>query len=591
MAVSALGLTLLAIAGHGIDARVVGQRVSVRGAARPFFIAALASLGFALSLAAPARAQLAAAWKRLTPSPHVWTAGILALAVSVLLVSIRYGSFAAAASDSYAYITQAELFAAGSARRSLPSTTAWPWPDAAATWAPAGYRLALDGSSLVPTYPTGLPLLMAAAHLATPDAKYLVVPFCAAVVIIATFLLGQAVAGPLAGWLAALLMSVSPIFLLQSLVPMSDVPATAAFTLALAWCLRERATSWMLAGLAAGLGLLIRPNLLPIVGVLAAILAARAPASGTKWRPPLIFLMASLPAILLIAAIHTAWYGSPVRLGHGSVSGVFHLRHLSATIGAYPRWLFDTQAAFVFVCLAAPFVVDWRSRKGRLLLALGVYAVMVFGCYAFYATFPDWSYLRFLLPALPAMLVIAVVVTLQLLERVPAYIRPIAGALVFGTVALATWQEAVVRGAFVNWQSLERFVDVPRIVRDRFPSDAVYLTRVYSGSLPYYSGRQTLRWDLVAPDSLDRAIAALREHRRPPLIVIEGTEEYDWFRDLFAGHSALGALDWPPALEYVGIETVRVYDPADRERSARGESVVTRRIVRSETARGFWRVP
>ncbi|MCA1585075.1 MAG: hypothetical protein LC791_10000 [Acidobacteria bacterium] len=163
--------------------------------------------------------------------------------------------------------------------------------------------------------------------------------------------------------------------------------------------------------------------------------------------------------------------------------------------------------------------------------------------------------------------------------------------MIFGTVALATWHEADVRGVFRNWQSLERFVEVPRLLRDRYGSNVVCLTRVYSGSIPYYSGLPTLRWDILAPEWLDAALEAIRERGFVPLILIEEDEEQRWFESRFADTSAIGRLDWAPSLEYSGFEQVRVYDPRDRERSRRGESVVTVKVRPAPIDRVIWRVP
>jgi hypothetical protein len=53
---------------------------------------------------------------------------------------------------------------------------------------------------------------------------------------------------------------------------------------------------------------------------------------------------------------------------------------------------------------------------------------------------------------------------------------------------------------------------------------------------------------------------------------VESWEE-PWFRSRFAGHSAVGRLDWPPKYEIDRV--VRVYDPQDRPRFDRGEQVQT----------------
>jgi hypothetical protein len=59
------------------------------------------------------------------------------------------------------------------------------------------------------------------------------------------------------------------------------------------------------------------------------------------------------------------------------------------------------------------------------------------------------------------------------------------------------------------------------------------------------------------------------------VIVLETWEE-PAFRAKFAGASAFAELDWPPRAQ-IGRD-VRVYDPADRPRYLRGESIPTERV-------------
>ena len=75
---------------------------------------------------------------------------------------------------------------------------------------------------------------------------------------------------------------------------------------------------------------------------------------------------------------------------------------------------------------------------------------------------------------------------------------------------------------------------------------------MHSGSLRHYSDRLTLRWDMLAPDWLDRSLPWLRAEGYVPFLVLETWEEPQ-FRDRFAGHSAIGALDWDPIASLDGV--------------------------------------
>jgi hypothetical protein len=92
-------------------------------------------------------------------------------------------------------------------------------------------------------------------------------------------------------------------------------------------------------------------------------------------------------------------------------------------------------------------------------------------------------------------------------------------------------------------------------VRDRLPSTAFVLAMQHSGSIRYYANRPTLRWDLLAPASLDGTLAILRAQGLEPFLVVDRSEDDD-FRRRFgeAGQRAARALS---PLGVVG--DVRIY--------------------------------
>jgi hypothetical protein len=121
-------------------------------------------------------------------------------------------------------------------------------------------------------------------------------------------------------------------------------------------------------------------------------------------------------------------------------------------------------------------------------------------------------------------------------------------------------------------QRLEaRFERAGTVVGERLPPNALVLTVWHSGSVRFYGQRKTLVWDALDPAWLDRALAYLGSRGYEPYLLFDGAEEAA-FRRQFAG-SAIGALDWPPAMDIGG--QVRVFRPADRERYLRGSAPPT----------------
>src|SRR4030095_9597229 len=131
--------------------------------------------------------------------------------------------------------------------------------------------------------------------------------------------------GDATGACSAVLVACSPIVLYQSVQPMSDVPAAAAWMAALV------STSPRAAGLWASMAILIRPNLALLVLVLA-VFRLKAEATGGEefrlkaeatrhsvvsafrrnllWRY-VVFLLALLPGVVIMLVLNAARYGSP----------------------------------------------------------------------------------------------------------------------------------------------------------------------------------------------------------------------------------------------------------------------------------------
>jgi hypothetical protein len=220
---------------------------------------------------------------------------------------------------------------------------------------------------------------------------------------------------------------------------------------------------------------------------------------------------------------------------------------------------------------------DATLRRDHVCLLL-TFSAVVFLSYLFYVPWgrQESGYLRFVLPSYPALLVLSVAVARELLRRVCDRNGVCVGLAIVLCGALVIWQarEAVRLGAFATKAAERRYVDVGRHVAALLPQNAIFIAGAESGSLRYYSNRLTVRYDLLDPRWLDRAIDALRQKGYHPYLVLESAEEAP-FRDQFGATSTLARLDWPAMLERSEPIQVRIYDPADRERFLAGEAIVT----------------
>jgi hypothetical protein len=267
VATSALVILVIVTVTGGFAIRAGPIYFSAHAWRGPLFVA-LAALGAAALWARDAFTDAStAAWLLL--DEHAAACAIV-LAAAAAGVGVAHGTYSASSSDASGYVSEARLIASTRLATEEPLARGVAWPNATWAFAPLGYRPGIDPGELVPTYPAGLPLVMATVRLLAGElAAYLVVPFLGAIAVLATYGVGARLHSRAAGVAAALLLATSPIVLFQIVQPMSDVAVTAWWTVALLFALTPVPNAPLAAGAAAGLAVLTRPNLLPLAAVIA----------------------------------------------------------------------------------------------------------------------------------------------------------------------------------------------------------------------------------------------------------------------------------------------------------------------------------
>jgi hypothetical protein len=505
-------------------------------------------------------------------------AAALSLAAIAVLAGFHWGAFVAGGSDSYCYLNQAELLARGQVHDHEPLSEDTTFPGTSWSFAPAGHiPMGSPVPALVPICPAGYPLIMAGARRAVGrNAMFWITPLMGGLTVYLAFLLGRRLAGPAAGVLTATLTLTSPTFLIQLFQPMNDVTAAAAWCAILmaalqdGWSDRSRAAC---AGLLTAAALTIRPNLLPLAVVAGLGLAILPTGRSLSQRAAMVvvFAIAALPGVAVVMASQNAMYGSPLKSGYGDLGTMFAAAHVAPNLQRYARWLIEAHTPAIAAALAAPWLLSSRGPH-RLAVWLLAFAAATLACYLPYVVFDAWWYTRFLLPAIPPLLALAAAVAVVSIDRLRAPARPVAFALLAGTLAAISIRTAVTHDVF-RIRDLEwRFRSVGERAAS-LPENAAFITLHHSGSLRFYAGRPTVGWADIDQGRLDDAIAFLRRHGRKPYLLFEKWEEPQ-FRARFAG-DRLGALGWPPMLE---VDGVRTYDPDDYDRHLRGERIVTERV-------------
>jgi hypothetical protein len=403
----------------------------------------------------------------------------------------------------------------------------------------------------VPTYPPGLPLLMAIPHaVGGIDGAVAVVIVSTMIAVIATGLLASQLGGSIAAVIASVLLAFTPVFIYQSIQPMSDVPVTAAWMMCFLLVHRKR-SFW--SGVACALAVLIRPNLAPLAIVPLAIAPHR-----------IAFASPVAVAGLFLALVQTLLYGSPFRSGYGTAEELFALSNIAPNASRYFTWLIATAPVLFFSVFGF-----FRLKRDRTTQALFAFAVLVIGSYLVYAVFDDWSYVRFLLPAMAVLAIYAAVELAAGIERWPlAWRAPILFALLLGVTAYSL-SSARSHDTFKLADQLRRVSRVAGFMDGGVPFDAVLLAGEQSGSMRYYTHRSILRWEAATPEALASAITTLEQKGRPVYVVLDAWEN-EPFRKKFATVPAV-SLDWPPVLEAGTSHRTRLWKLSDRDRFLRGE--------------------
>ena len=481
------------------------------------------------------------------------------------------GTWAVGGSDSSCYALMADAFARGELQPATPLASLAPWPDRSRTFAPGGFIPSpRRPNAASPICSPGFSLLLAPLRfLGGRDAIFLLTPLAGAMLVWLTFVAGRQITGDGASAAAAIVVAASPVFLFQVVQPMNDVTVATLWTAIIVLASRARRSSAAVGALT-GLAVLVRPNLAPLAVpvIVWELWAARK--SARAWREPVLFLLALAPFIAVAAAMNHLLYGHALSSGYGNGAELFSLGNIPLNVRNYGTALLTTQLGFPLLGLVAPFVIRKQVRPiAWLVCGMGAAAAPV---YLLYTPYAEWWYVRFFLPVLPALIVLAMAVGVCIGRR-----TVVAGLVAVLLVGVALTSDATRQA--LTLQRLEgRFRTTGDVVREQLPPHAAYLTVWESGTVKYHAGREAVLWDSLDPEWLDRAVDWLTAQGLEPFIILEEWEE-PGFRQRFASHSPLGNVDWPPRFDV--DRQVRIFSPRDRARYLAGESIPTT-IVRTD---------
>jgi len=503
---------------------------------------------------------------------------IALLIVAVLVgVTIRFNIFVPFGTDSAAYITAAHQWVERDLFKPASFSFWAPWSADGLVETPFGSTPGPIKGTLVGSYPLGYPILLAAAlKLGGMLAPYAVAPLFAGLLAWCAYVLASELSGPWAGVIASLLIAASPVTVVNSVSPMSDVPAAALWALAWVMVLRPGTGAAAAAGAAAAVAVMVRPYHAPLALAIAPLIFLHGTAAD-RWRRALVFVAFAALGPALVLWSQAVLYGSPFKLGYSSVNTFFSLDRVANNLVAYPRWLGDLHTWLPLVGLVSGPALVWRlprrsSRPSPRAIALVAVAIILinYALYLPYTTFQGWGWLRFLLPALLALFVLAAA-TVDRLRVLLASRARVLGTLAFlPVVVIVGHPRHILRDLIASTAGYRALQMMGEYVREVLPPNAVVLTSLQSGAVSFYTQRPIARLDVLTSRWLDTAIDDLLRRGYRPVFVIDEAADGPSFHEQFQ-KTRYGQLDWPPRAEFWSGPALWYLDISDRDRFLNGE--------------------
>lgn len=212
-------------------------------------------------------------------------------------------------------------------------------------------------------------------------------------------------------------------------------------------------------------------------------------------------MVGGLPGGIFWGWVNATLYGGVLRTGYGDVSWYFGWRFAGPNALHFAKWLpVLLSPPVVLAALGLPWVPS-APAPIRLLLAtwFGAFA----GFYVFYSfSGMEWWYLRFLLPAFPAVILAGALVARVLLAKIESgRTRGAVGAALLAVMTI--WNVRV--GDAHNVSHIARSDEAYKLTADwlqeELPGNAIVLVSQLSGAMTYYTDFALIRWDTIEDEA------------------------------------------------------------------------------------------
>ncbi len=447
----------------------------------------------------------------------------LVLACYGLIIAANLGA-CSGGSDSSGYLNNARLILSGNIHQDQRTVEQIAYPEVAQNiYVPLGFIPSND-NQMVPTYAFGLPILISLFSLVTSleNAANIVIWLHSIGSLILVYQLALLLKIERKWALfAVFILAACPLFIAYSLQLMSDMPSLFWNSAAIFAALKSRQkTNWAIfAGVATSIAIMIRPtNALIILPTLVAL--------GKNPKSWIYYILSGIPGAILLGAINYNLYGKIIATGYGDVTQLFRLKNAPLTLEAYANYIPSELTPLTFLLLGVLIPEFWR-RHFRAFLLNTLWILIFFIFYTFYQfTYETWWYMRFLLPAFPAIIFVIVLVLQELFLKLKNIEKALLSVLLCCGVLIwffcvnsvlkplqsGKFGQSCIHVEAANWS------------KNNLPNDSIIFSLQLSGVFLHYTNFPIVRYDLARNDDLDKIKKAAIVKKRPIYFVIEPYE-------------------------------------------------------------------
>lgn len=472
---------------------------------------------------------------------------IFAVALAFLAYArllLWHTSFVAGGSDSSGYLNTARLIAGSRIVEPVDALKQLDLPDEfLRLFLPPGFVPGPRPGTLAPFYPPGLPIHFAVAGTVAGwnYGPFVVSPLAGLLSLLLTYLIGRELGlSRLFAAAGAAVLALCPVFLFQAEQPMSDVVATVWSLAAVYFALRSRRReAWaIVAGAAFGIAVLVRPADLVLLLPLLFALRPRA-------RSGLFFVLGAIPFAALFLAWNAAAYGSPLRTGYSAdLEKGLALANFPGRFRFYAFWLVKQLTPLV----PAGWLLVWADRRvparDRVMLVAWFAAFFLFYC--LWDVYEKWTYTRYLLPAIPPMILGSLMVARDGLRLAKAdrgaVLRRVAALLALVGVLYAEHRQIRSLGVLEFSEGEKVYQDACRWAETKLPPTSLVVSMKMSGAIRYYSFLTPLRGDSIEPGRAPVLRERVRAHGRPLYALLFPSEVEKLQERLPGAWTKVGAL-------------------------------------------------